>query len=268
MTAYWLLCIPLWLLLLIEVIMTMEERHKHDRYRQTQEACESAADESGTGTWPRYSQTTGKARTGPCPVDEELPIIAKRAARLLWRGSEVWWQAISNEATFGITAEATCPNLSLHGPGERAPVWGCTCGFYAVPNDATTQRYSGSVDLEVLLSGDVIIHEMGYRAQYQQVVSMEIPNCGICGVDAVVTVASRRNMINWWACSPEHMTLMVGTTNARISNMMMTTMSAAAMSMITAMEPIPGPINLIQVEDIIARSPVPVTRRPPGSRPW
>lgn len=65
---------------------------------------------------------------------------------------------------------------------HQAPVLGCSCGFYAVPIGVATPRWFEdlSVDLLVELSGRVIEHETGYRAQHQRILEVRVNRCP-CG---------------------------------------------------------------------------------------
>jgi hypothetical protein len=56
------------------------------------------------------------------------------------------------------------------------------CGFYAVPADLLPNwRRDGYASLLVELSGTVIEHEAGYRAEHQRVVQVTPPPCPGCG---------------------------------------------------------------------------------------
>jgi hypothetical protein len=67
---------------------------------------------------------------------------------------------------------ARCSQVGpLHDP--RAPVWDCSCGFYAYKTDASlsTSEYLAisrglTVGGRVALWGRVVDHELGYRAEH------------------------------------------------------------------------------------------------------
>lgn len=82
---------------------------------------------------------------------------------------------------YGIDATAVCNYQSDH----VAPVWECSCGFYALTEKPTTPEL-GWFMAEVELFGTVIAGEHGWRASRQRVLSMEVfrscqANGGECG---------------------------------------------------------------------------------------
>ncbi len=113
-----------------------------------------------------------------------------------WADDE--FHAIAAGQTYGVDERATC--VSGAHAAERSPVLRCACGFYAFkrPSLAThelsvylPQRNPTAVDyltptiseaeytpetmsvlLEVNLSGRIIGHERGYRAERQQIISV------------------------------------------------------------------------------------------------
>ncbi len=87
--------------------------------------------------------------------------------------------------TYGPTAIAQCMARDRmlisnddHGP---APQLHCTCGFYALRQPGSSLAYLASAGessfllLEVNLSGVVIAHQRGYRAERQQVITVYAP---------------------------------------------------------------------------------------------
>lgn len=127
------------------------------------------------------------------------PIIAYKTARLarLPDGS-VGFGPMSADGIYRTSAVAQCRPVIGVTPGRRW-IWGvddqavdehdaphpdCACGFYA-----TVDRRSptaGQVSLRVALTGTVIVHQRGYRAQRQQVMAVEIPQMCGCGATDVV----------------------------------------------------------------------------------
>lgn len=120
------------------------------------------------------------------------PIMAYKTARLDRTGGPgAWFQPLTADGAYGIDETATCRPvfgtrshqflgefLGTRGGhrvrgGHRAPDPTCACGFYARKERRTPGRHT--VALRVALSGTVIVHEHGYRAQRQQVVAVEIP---------------------------------------------------------------------------------------------
>jgi hypothetical protein len=64
----------------------------------------------------------------------------------------------------------------------RCPEVSCVCGFYAVPADLRP-AYTGLsfVQLDVELAGRVVIHQTGYRAEWQRVLGVRVDSCRVCG---------------------------------------------------------------------------------------
>lgn len=134
------------------------------------------------GTSPRVDET-----------HEDMPILAHRAARLVRksRRGEFTFGSVARNAEFGIDADATCGmfedmyNISWGRYDHPAPDLNCSCGFYALPPDQPS-TYSGDnyVNLLVELTGKVIVHSKGYRAEHQRVVECQLPPCYKCGTKA------------------------------------------------------------------------------------
>ncbi len=121
-------------------------------------------------------------------VEEDVPILAHRAARLLFDGSEAPWASVSySDYHFGVDSQANCGRYHQRlqagyiGTNHVAPALNCGCGFYAMPIDLEPS-YAASyfVNLMVELSGVVIECDKGYRAQHQRVVECQIPPCIMC----------------------------------------------------------------------------------------
>lgn len=80
---------------------------------------------------------------------------------------------------------AVCEEQHEH----RPPQWSCTCGFHVVTARDELWRL-GWVELatpvlEVELSGRIIEHRHGLRGEYQEVLSVEVPDrCQRCGAPA------------------------------------------------------------------------------------
>jgi hypothetical protein len=92
---------------------------------------------------------------------------------------------------YGALAHATCA-LADH----DAPAADCSCGFYAVADDAQLWRLGADEPelavLDVELAGRVIEHDHGYRASYQRVTHVRFHGvCVRCGKHAD-TFAHRR----------------------------------------------------------------------------
>lgn len=87
-----------------------------------------------------------------------------------WRG---WtW---SNGALHGMWLEWPTPSLTAgcrHGC-EKPPRWSCTCGIYATMDRNHVTH--GNVLGEVELTGRVVEHEHGYRAQHARILTLYAP---------------------------------------------------------------------------------------------
>lgn len=109
-------------------------------------------------------------RADPRVVHDDLPILAVKRVR-----AEAFFNALLvsgvAHAPLEIDGEAECRGW-LDFIDHPAPQWDCTCGFYAVPADRLHEWPFGGLIAEVELSGVVIEHESGYRAQYQRVVGL------------------------------------------------------------------------------------------------
>lgn len=129
-------------------------------------------------------------------VESDLPILAHRIARLRLDGTSKPFSSLNEGIRFGVDADASCSSAiyrimragSFNPPTSHdAPAIGCTCGFYALPSDVEPWgEGTDYVTLMVELSGSVIEHDKGYRAQHQRVVECQIPACPYCGAAADV----------------------------------------------------------------------------------
>lgn len=151
-------------------------------------------------------------------VHEDMPILAHRAARLVGGRGGMKLAALNRRdgnsklLTFGVDEDAKCgcvdeeaiyrhsmrmamsyssssrlshsfsracdPVPSLHGD----------CGWYAVPADVDAWHDDTTIDLLVELSGRVIEHEKGYRAEHQRVMEIHVPGCCYCGGRSEIAV--------------------------------------------------------------------------------
>lgn len=136
----------------------------------------------------------------PAPVieQEDIPILAQRYAGLRvnpYNNFEMEFSPlIASHVAFGVDEDAVCrldrPSWHAEYPRPRhsAPAWDCTCGFYAVPADKLPkhdQGLTGRIILQVELSGTVIIHDEGYRAEHQKVLEVIVRDCH-CGEPATL----------------------------------------------------------------------------------
>jgi len=102
-------------------------------------------------------------------------------------------------------ATASCATGASH----RAPDERCQCGFYAFRPDARLASHlrprSGQWLLEVRLSGKVVVHEHGYRAERQRVIAITPPTRCVCerGAPTVVIAQGRGISAVCVACAAE-----------------------------------------------------------------
>ena len=126
-------------------------------------------------------------------VDSDQPILAHRAAHLHIGRGGLKFRSLNINDSFGVDATATCRAGDIYGgyssygtftehkkPHGLVPAPGCQCGWYAVPADVDAWHGTYTVDLLVELSGTVIEHEQGYRAEHQRVLECRLPRCPYC----------------------------------------------------------------------------------------
>jgi hypothetical protein len=150
-----------------------------------------------TGANPGHSLKPGADKAPEIPVEQEdMPILAHRAAKLVTAVGGPRFGALHKKTNFGVDSVATCrayTDFDLSAawstvfggvtppPRHEAPAVGCTCGWYAIPTDVPHDYAEDPhVDLLVELSGRVIEHEKGYRAQHQRVIECRVPPCELC----------------------------------------------------------------------------------------
>lgn len=140
------------------------------------------------------------------PPDVELvaePLLGFRAFEVTDTGT---FQTVNHRAfADGPEHPAFCDH-ALKGYNERrghdeAPAWDCTCGYYAVADIdwLDTRLWRASVDLW----GTVVMHEHGWRAQYQQIRRIYAPEaCFWCGMPASVLSVGSSYLRGWCGCAP------------------------------------------------------------------
>jgi hypothetical protein len=160
-----------------------------------------------------YSNRDPQPPTALPVVHENIPILAHRMAKLVNTGQGWKFSSVGGDhGTFGADADARCVqtswgySLSQAKPGRHpAPDVDCSCGFYAVPADKLDHfNYSG-VALQVELSGRVIEHELGYRAEHQRVLSWAPPVCAVCGEPAAKAWVQTEELPPVWDCGEHEM---------------------------------------------------------------
>lgn len=132
-------------------------------------------------------------------VESDMPILAHRIAHLYFDGAKPFG-SLNGRTRFATDAQATCTRyespfsrIDLH----AVPALNCSCGFYALPSDVEPWGEGAAwVTLMVELSGKVIEHEKGYRAEHQRVVECQVPACPFCGDQATSILTVNGQMVS------------------------------------------------------------------------
>lgn len=140
------------------------------------------------GTFGSSSRATDEGAL-PC-VDDDVPILAHRAARLMEGVGGLRLESMAFANTLAVDMYATClaplAVLAMSMSGHKAPHNDCHCGFYSVPLGEPLTYNQWHVDLLVELSGKVLTcgpdeaGPAGYRAEHQRIIEVRIPACGLC----------------------------------------------------------------------------------------
>lgn len=138
--------------------------------------------------WPTTPTFPTEAPPDEAPpleeVEGDMPILAHRAAALSFNHTGIYVRPLHFHERLELDADAVCKAEVRWGydvvPKHQAPDENCQCGFYAVPPDVDSWHSDGTVDLLVELSGTVIEHDLGYRAEHQRVIQMTLPRCPLC----------------------------------------------------------------------------------------
>lgn len=115
------------------------------------------------------------------------PIRAEKAAHVCMTPSSrgrAHFDGVGIHADYGPDAVAECRKPGILESNHEAPALGCTCGFYAFgeEHENRPELQPGLWRLEVELSGRIIRHKLGYRAQRQRVLRAIAPAaCATCG---------------------------------------------------------------------------------------
>jgi hypothetical protein len=141
-------------------------------------------------------------------VTETMPILARRSARLVRCDLGLRMASVFRDTTFDKLAEASCLcDLTGHSPDGAArhllaPDPQGRCGFYAVPPcfPVWARGDLHTVTLLVELSGRVIEHERGYRAQHQRVLELDVPRCTHCD-DWALNAEFASSALRWFTCA-------------------------------------------------------------------
>ena len=128
-------------------------------------------------------------------IEQSEPIRAWRGLAIALEGNNVVLNAInstngnflavehkavcraSENRMFGYVPFTFTPIKPVSGKHD-APHESCGCGFYGVKDKSNAQ---GRIIAEVDLYGKVIEHELGYRAEYQRVLSVRVIRPVHCG---------------------------------------------------------------------------------------
>jgi len=115
------------------------------------------------------------------------PYLGWKNARLIWiPGDHYLFGGVSiGKATqYGLRARARClsDGPASSQPDHQAPAESCSCGFYAHARQPQSESYAAEyVALEVELGGKVIVCTDGYRAEWQRVLNIVVPQvCYAC----------------------------------------------------------------------------------------
>ena len=119
----------------------------------------------------------------------------KVAQLIIADGGQAWLAGVTS-LRYGIDTQASCRRRSCRPPGLD-----CRCGFYAFRDRRAALELLGSLGgrhparsyvlLTVDLDGEVLEYEVGFRAQRQRVLRIEIPDaCMRCLRGGVVTPAA------------------------------------------------------------------------------
>jgi hypothetical protein len=140
-------------------------------------------------------------------VQSDMPILAARWAKLRFDSNGPYFGPVTDAGAphyrFDVDADAECHaheqytewfssysfsrSTSFSRPPSSpkrhaAPDFDCKCGFYAVHADQLPDHSTyGGIKLLVELSGRVIEHDKGYRAEHQRVLQIITPTCPGCG---------------------------------------------------------------------------------------
>lgn len=182
--------------LVYDACMFNRKGQDHGSNRRTEEDPSDSGTNTGTATaTSAIGGTSTREAEGPSKplietVQSDIPILAKREANLyLSHAMGYPFGTVTDKGAFGILSKATCQcRYAPYGKQKKqhrrddTPNIECECGFYAIPLDAWSD-YTATyrVTLLVELSGTVIEHDLGFRAQYQKVVECQVPPCAYCG---------------------------------------------------------------------------------------
>ncbi|MEM9033851.1 MAG: hypothetical protein AAGD18_04590 [Actinomycetota bacterium] len=116
------------------------------------------------------------------PGDELDPLVATKRCRLGLVDGRPGLRPAVRGTFFRASSRATCGEGHVH----RVPEPNCTCGFYALhDSDELADRLGPwrpeEVELDVELTGRVVVHEKGLRGEEQTVLGVRVhPMCALC----------------------------------------------------------------------------------------
>lgn len=187
-----------WVLIIVTNVLTWRGWRAYRRAARNRHDSETVASFAalptgfaitGTGTPAEPRTSSGMRET-----TADVPILAFKRYGLAWGpGGDFWLQSSYASERVKADADAQCGKHTYAFAGDRvepheAPSANCTCGFYATRSD---EGAYGVVAVEVELSGRVIVHEHGYRAEHQRIVKARF-GCWYCGEPAEVVGLHRQ----------------------------------------------------------------------------
>lgn len=139
--------------------------------------------------------------------DDTQPYLGWKYARLIWIPGDHFLFSGMNAGQgtqFGLRARAECLTQRTH-EDPNMPASDCMCGFYAMAQadkDWPTLFTADRVQCEVELGGRVIVARLGFRAEWQRILSVAVPRiCFGCGQPAtcvaVVDEGTPYHAVSW-----------------------------------------------------------------------
>jgi len=139
------------------------------------------------------------------PEEEPLPVEERADGISVRRIAFIVWNRELRRFRFSPTGDGAstgdygrCSSMKCS-QGHTKPEPGCVCGFYAFRSRVLAQEGAGTYATQALLSGRILEHGDGYRAEHLDVMEIELPELCVgsqdpgasCG-EVAVTLALRR----------------------------------------------------------------------------
>lgn len=158
---------------------TLTKGDKHGTNRGT------TADHSNSSTIDTVAAALRAASEGgtssrKSPSIENLSVVSQQDPIVTWKRAclKLTERGIKLTKMLPVSCMEVIPDAEaiclLHPVEHKPPVLNCSCGFYAY-NEKPEELYHYAI-LQVELSGVIIEHETGYRAQYQRVLGCFMPH--------------------------------------------------------------------------------------------